>query len=235
MLMTGDVTVPRGGIGQITRQLAHGTDVRTGTRVHALSAHADGVTLRTSDGDVHASAVIVATSPPEIARLTGVRSTLGAQASTYLYYGADVPLDSEPRLLLGAGEGVINNAVWASNSNPAVAPEGKHLLTVTVLGLPDQTDDALDHAVRANLSRWYGAEEVAKLRLLALDRIAYAQFAQPPGYERHLLGHATPLPNVLIASELTSSSSVQGAMESGEKAAAILLNDVVTLSRPRGA
>ncbi|WP_027481595.1 FAD-dependent oxidoreductase, partial [Deinococcus pimensis] len=235
MLMDGAIAVPRRGIGEVTRQLARGLDVSSGVRVERLDAREDGVTVRTSLGDVHADAVIVATDPPELARLAGVRTTLGSVGSTYLHLAADVPLDPQPRLLLNAGQGVINNALWSSNTNPDVAPPGKHLLTVTVLDRVDQPEESLDHAVRAVLSRWYGAEEVAKLRLLAVDRVPHAQFAQPPGFERRLAGHATALPNVLIASELTSASSIQGAMESGEKAAAILLGDVVSMSRPRGA
>jgi hypothetical protein len=49
-----------------------------------------------------------------------------------------------------------------------------------------------------------------------------------------LPGHATSLPGVIIASEATAMSGIQGAMESGEKAAAIVLNDPVGMSRPRG-
>lgn len=235
MLMDGAVAVPRGGMGEIPKQLAQGLNVTPNVRVERLRPHQGGVTLHTSAGEIDVHQVIVAASPPEIARLTGAQVPQRAVASTYLYYASDLPLDEQPRLLLNAYGGAINNAIWASNANPELAPAGKHLLTVTVLGLPQQNDELLDHAVRAELSRWYGPDEVAKLRLLALDRIPFAQFAQPPGFAHTLAGHATPLPNVLIASEATSMSSIQGALESGEKAAAIVLNDVRALSRPRGA
>ena len=127
------------------------------------------------------------------------------------------------------------HAIWASNANPALAPAGAHLLAVTVLGLPTLDDADLDRTVREELTRWYGAPAVAELRLLHIDRLTFAQFAQPPGFSAALAGHATPLKNVLIASEATSLSSIQGAMESGEKAAAILLSDVEAMGRPRGA
>lgn len=233
MLIDGETAVPRSGMGDIPKQLAEGLEVTTGARVEGVEARADGVTLRTSQGPVSADSVVVATDPPEVQRLTGVDAACKAVSSTYLYYASDTKIDAEKRILLNAAEGYLNNAVWASNLNPNLAPPGKHLLVVTVLGLP-LDDAALDQAVRDALTRWYGAADVARLRLLRSDRLEFAQFAQPPGFVRNLVGHATPLNNVLIASEATSMSSIQGALASGEKAAAILLNDTAVMARARG-
>ena len=155
-------------------------------------------------------------------------------SSTYLYYASDQPLDDETRLLLNAEVGFINNAHWLSNAVPGRAPAGGHLLTVTVLGNPELEDDALDARVRGELGRWYPAAQVQELRTLLVERIHHAQFPQPPEYAAVLPGHATPLPGVIIASEATAMSGIQGAMESGEKAAAIILNDPAGMSRPRG-
>ena len=221
-------------MGEITRQLAEGLDVETGVRVERLEP-TNSVTLHTSGGTFEADRVILAADPPTIRRLTGADVPQRAVSSTYLYYSSDVLLDDEPRLLLNAEGGLINNAIWGSNVNPALAPAGARLLAVTVLGLPALDDADLDRKVRGELAQWYGASAVAKLRLLNIDRLTFAQFAQPPGFSATLAGHATPIKNVLIASEATSLSSIQGAVESGEKAAAILLNDVEVMSRPRGA
>ena len=232
MLLDGATTVPRGGIGEVTKQLAEGLNVSTGTRVERLEARADRVTVHTSGETFTAASVVVATDPPELRRLAGVDAPREAVSSSYLYYASDTQLDDEQRLLLNAEPGYLNNAVWASNLNPDLAPPGRHLLVVTVLGLP--LDDAgLDAAVRGELMGWYGGA-AKDLKLLRVDRIRFAQFAQPPGFVRNLVGHATPMKNVLVASEATSSSSVQGALESGEKAAAILLNDTAALARPLG-
>ena len=102
-----------------------------------------------------------------------------------------------------------------------------------MLGLPLE-DASLDAAVRGELMDWYGTTAAKNLKLLHIDRLKFAQFAQPPGFVRNLVGHATGLPNVLVASEATSNSSLQGALASGEKAAAILLNDTAAMARPRG-
>ena len=235
MLVDGPTTVPRAGIGAITQQLAEGLEVNLNTRVERLEASPDGIVLDTSRGKLESDQVIVATDPPELARLTGIEVIREAVSSTYLYYASSEQLTKEPRLLLNADEGVVNNALWNTNTNPHLAPPGQHLLTVTVLGLPDKDDEKLDEAVRRELAPWYSVADVRGLRLLKVDRLEFAQFAQPPGFAQHLAENLTPLPNVLLTSEATSMSSIQGAMESGEKAAAHVLNDATALKRPRGA
>lgn len=235
LMMEGEVAVPALGMGEIAAQLAEGLNITTNLRVQRLAPQAGGVTLVTSVGDIEAGQVIVATDPPEIERLTGEKVARGGVGSTYLNYACPQQLDPEPRLLLNGEEGLVNSAVWISNTAPDRAPAGSHLLQVQVAGLPDYEDAALDALVRAELSEWYGLEAVQKLHLLGVDRIPFAQMAQPAEYAATLAGHATALPGVLIASEATSMSSIQGAIESGEKAAAIVLNDLEVMSRPRGA
>lgn len=235
MLMDGGAALPRRGMGQITAQLAQGLDVSTGIEVRQLHAHAGHVTAATSAGDLDARQVIVATDPRTASRLTGEALERGRLSSTYLYYASAKCPDRQRRLLLNGEEGLVNNAQWTSQAVPGRVPAGEHLLTVTVLGDPALDDLSLDARVRGELSRWYGTEVSGALRLLATERIPYAQFEQPAGYAATLPGHATRLPGVLLASEVTSMSGIQGAMESGEKAAAIILNDLTALSRARGA
>ena len=143
-------------------------------------------------------------------------------------------MDAEPRLLLNAADRVrsyINNALWLSNINPLLAPAGQHLLSVTVLGVTVLDDSELDRRVRGELAAWYG-DGAKQLRLLKRISLPFAQFAQPAGFSASLVPNETPLPNVYLASEVTSMSSVQGAIESGERAAALILGRGV---RARGA
>lgn len=95
-------------------------------------------------------------------------------------------------------------------------------------------DQMLDANVRYELETWYTPDAVSTLKTLKIERIQHAQFAQFPNYVHQLAGHATRHAGVYFASELTSMSGIQGAMESGEKAAALVLNDMLGLSRSRG-
>ncbi|WP_310584204.1 NAD(P)/FAD-dependent oxidoreductase [Deinococcus sp.] len=234
MLMDGDIALPRAGMGQVSAQLAEGLNVGLNVRVERLVQTGRGVGLVTNLGELEAEQVIVATDPPTAARLLGeALPGLESVPSSYLYFTTDTVIDSQPRLLLNAQNGLINNAQWLGRAVPGRAPEGQELLVVSVPGPHTQTDAELDAGVRAELAGWYG-EAATHLKLLGMERIAHAQFAQPAGYAASLPGHATALPGVLRASEITSMSGIQGAMESGEKAAAIVLNDPVGMSRPRG-
>lgn len=231
MLLDGSTALPRGGVGRITRQLAEDLAVTLNTRVRRLIPHTDGVTVETDEERLEATSVVVATDPPDIERLTGVAVPREGVPGSYLYYASDVRLDAQPRLLLNAGQGYVNNALWLSNANPFLAPPGQHLLSVTALGAEGLDDAELDRRVRLELTAWY-SEAVGRLRLLKVIRLPFAQFAQPAGFSTSLPGNETPLSNVYIASEATSMSSIQGAMESGERAAALILGRGV---RARGA
>ena len=233
-MLSGPISLPRRGMSAISEQLARDSDITLNVRVEKLTPHARGVLVTTSIGELDAPQIIVATDPPSAAALIGEDVSLGSVSSTYLYYAARTVIDPQYRLMLNPREGLINNAQWLSHLLPGRAPAGQHLLTVTVLGLPDLDDEALDRAVRAELGVWYG-ERVGLLRTLAMERIQHAQYPQPPDYAAHLPGHATHLPGVLLAGEITSMSGIQGAVESGERAAAIVLNDLAVMSRPRGA
>lgn len=234
MLVEGGAALPRSGMSAIPAQLAQGLEVSTGVQVTRLTPHGAYVTVGSTAGELDAHQVIVATDPHTAQTLLGTPVSRGSLSSTYLYYAAPQPIDPEPRLLLNAEPGLMNNAHWLSNVMPSRAPAGQHLLTVTVLGWPELDDAALDARVRGELSRWYGAAQIQGLRTLHLERIRHAQYPQPAGYAAGLPGHATPLNGVILAGEITSMSGIQGALESGEKAAAIILNDLSTLSRPRG-
>ncbi len=234
MLIDGQIAVPRLGMGRLSAQLAEGLNVSLNVRVQALVPTERSVTVVTDMGELDAGQVIVATDPPAAALLLGESApVLESVASSYLYYTSPKVIDDQPRLLLNAEDGLINNAQWLSRAVPGRAPGGQELLVVTLPGRHEQSDADLDAGVRAELTRWYGPA-ASGLSLIGTERIPHAQFAQPPGYVSRLPGHTTALPGVLRASEITSMSGIQGAMESGEKAAAIVLQDPVGMSRARG-
>lgn len=233
-LLRGGVARPVGGMQRIPEALARGLDVRTGATVDSLDAGDAHVTVRLQDGErLEAAHAIVATDPPEAARLCGAPPPLGSKGASYLAFSAPIGIDDEIRLILGDGR-PINDATWISNADPSLAPAGRALLSTTVLADQDDGDAVtLEARVRATLRSWYG-DAVDGFELLRLLRIPYAQSAQPPGVAGLLASVRTGHPRVWLASEATRGTSIQGAMEAGELAAAALLGDASALGRPRG-
>jgi phytoene dehydrogenase-like protein len=133
-----------------------------------------------------------------------------------LYYETS-GVDSGRKILLNAEEDAfVNNAVQISNVSGCYAPPGRHLFGAVVLGGYELADEELFRRGIEEVSRWYPG---ADFRPLALYRIPYGQFAQPPGVHATLPANRAAPPGLFLAGEYTEDASINGAMLSGEKAA----------------
>jgi phytoene dehydrogenase-like protein len=236
MLSEGDTAVPAGGMGAISMQLAEELaraerircDARVRELVFSASGTAAGVRLATGETEA-AEAIVLATPAPEAARLSGLPMPAGQLGTMTLYLAGDASLWSGGKIFLHANrEPFINNAAMVTNSAPEQAPEGKHLLSLTALGIPPGDDASLYDRALTDLRRMLAGDRAAlnaleTYRPLALYRIPYAQFAQPPGVADTLPENRTSIPGLYFAAEFTGGSSINAALESGEKAAALLL------------
>jgi phytoene dehydrogenase-like protein len=126
-------------------------------------------------------------------------------------------LGSGRKILLNAEDGAfVNKAVEMSNISEKYAPPDRHFLYAVALTGMDMPDEDLYRRGIEDLSRWYPG---ADFRPLALGRIPYGQFAQPPGIHSRLPENRTQTPGLVLAGEYTEDSSINGSMLSGEKAA----------------
>ena len=229
MLVSGQTVIPERGIGTITDQLAAllpASAIRLETRVEGIveaDGRAVGVTL-TGGEEMQAEAVVVATDLPSAFRLLGQQPPSDGVPATCVYFASTQSLYAGPRLLLNANaDAFVNNVAQLSNVSPAYAPAGQHLLSCTVLGQPEPDDKELIRLCRDDLARLFPGKDLASLRHLATYRVRFAQFRQTPGIFRDLPGNVTPLAGLFLAGEYTESSSIEGAISSGEKAAAAVL------------
>jgi hypothetical protein len=220
MLATGRTVVPALGMGEIPRQLASRLPedaVRSGSPVEALLRDGERVVGVKAGGTEHeADAVVVATDALTAGDLTGEAVPEGAVGEVCIYYETD-GLGSGKKILLNADDGAfVNNGVEMSNISDKYAPPGRHLLSavaLTGIGLPD---GELYRKGIEDLSRWYPD---CDFRPLAVYRIPYGQFAQPPGIHDRLPQNRTQTPGLVLAGEYTEDASINGSMLSGEKAA----------------
>ena len=232
MLAEGSAAVPAEGMRAIPAQLAaplvEEGRVKLRTAVRELMKDAAGAVrgVRLDDGrEMVADSVVLAVPAPEAARLTSLPMPRGRTSTVNLYWqGAERVYNGKKLVLNGNPGPFVNNAVQITNVAPAYAPPGRHLLSASVVGVPEGDDETLFRMARYDLRRMFRGDPRAALALdtyepLALYRIPYAQFAQPPGIHPHLPGNNTGVTGLYFAAEFTEASSQNAALISGEKAA----------------
>ncbi|MEF8851095.1 MAG: NAD(P)/FAD-dependent oxidoreductase [Haloarculaceae archaeon] len=226
MLSRGRTVVPADGMGAIPAQLAAraraaGVTLETDAGITGIDGHEGEVTLETGGETVTADAAVVATDPRAARGLTGVQSIpTEARSCVTQYFAMDErSLDTGKRILLNAASERPNTVAPLSTVAPEYAPEGRTLLSATTLGDPDASDAELADRVRDALATWYPEHRFDDVTLLATDRIAFAQFAQPRGFRDDLPAVDAPEGPVFLAGDHTQWSSIQGAMKSGRVAA----------------
>ena len=225
MLSSGKTVIPEQGMGVIAEQLAAMLPPRSlllETRVEGIvraDGRAVGVIL-TGGEEMQGDAVVIATDAETARQFVPELPATEVVPVTCVYFGSTQSLYSGPRLLLNANpDAFVNQAVQISNVSPAYAPKGQHLLSVTVLGIPELDDAALAARCMEEIAPWFPGKDLGKVRHLATYRIRLAQFRQPPGMFTALPSNETATQGLVLAGEYTESSSIQGAIASGEKAA----------------
>lgn len=235
MLVDGRTAVPEKGMGAIPRQIEKGLmpdSVHLNSPVVEL-LRADGrVTgIRLEGGEtVEADAVVVATDASVAARLTGLPLPTDHRSATCLYFQMPKPLNSNKSILLFAepnahaeGQPIVNNATMMSNVAPSYVGKGKHLLSVTVLGDSRLPDIELARRAKGEIAPHFPNSNPDDWQLIQVYRIPWAQFRQPTGIFDRLPATETGTPGLFLGGEITVSSSLNGALVSGQRAAAAVL------------
>lgn len=228
MLSTGKIVVPSAGMQAIPEQLAEfahdaGATIETGRSVDSLTQTGDGVACVVEGETVSADGAVVATDPKAAEALTDCQiPTDGAGCVTqYFSLPEAQALGTDGRLVLNTVDDRPNQIAPLSAVAPEYAPDGQQLLSATFLGRSEENDEQLAEEVRDTLALWYPTRNFAGLELLETHRIPFAQFEQPPGFAEGLPDVDAPDGPVYLAGEFTEWSSIQGAMESGQRAARV--------------
>ena len=241
MLAEGRTVIPSRGMGAIPQQLAEGfvaaqTTLRCNTAVVGLVHEETRVVgVRLNDGHaLLADAVVLAVPAPIAQQLAGLALPSEAKGTTTLYWEGDTALTTNRKLWLNANDDAfVNNACQLSAIAPHYAPAGRHLLSASVLGVPEYSDDEFYTAAEADIQHMLDYDSSAQqafshYRRLRIYRIPYAQFAQPPGIHSTLPANRTSQAGLYLAGEYTEASSIDAAMTSGEKVAKIVHHDLTT-------
>lgn len=221
MFSEGHAALPARGMGAVAEQLAARLPagaLRFNTRVEALT---DGAVRLAGGETLAAKAVVVAADLPEAARLLPELTPPGRRGTACLYFAASEPPVKKPILVLdGEGSGPINNLCVPSAVAQTYAPAGQNLISASTVGIPEQDDAALEKAARVQLTSWFGPE-VTSWRHLKTYRIPFSLPARASLDPAAL--PVCPRPGLYVCGDHRETPSLQGAMASGRRAAAAVL------------
>jgi phytoene dehydrogenase-like protein len=225
MLSEGDTAVPAHGMGAIPAQLAANFPPDTiRLNCKAESLHANEITLQGGE-TLQARAIVIAADGPAAAHLVG-EAEPASRSVTCFYYAADEPPVPHPLLVLnGDGAGPVNNFAVMTQVAPSYAPAGKHLISISVLGILQLTDDQLGGFIIAQMKSWFGP--VARSwRFLKSYRIPHAQPQQVPGALEPPQRPVRIRPGIYVSGDHRDNASINGAMLSGGRSAEAVLADL---------
>ncbi|MFJ9668311.1 NAD(P)/FAD-dependent oxidoreductase [Streptomyces sp. NPDC101219] len=217
----GRLCLPEGGAETLPELLLRGLPpgtVHTGVRVTSVST----TSVTTAEhGEFRCRAVLVATDARSAAELLPGLRVPDFHPVTVVHHATDEPPATGTALLLDADRGgpVAHTAV-VSRVDPSRAPAGRALVTSTVLGTPPAQ---VDTAVRMHLSRLYGTS-TNRWETLAVHHAPHAVPAMRAPHD--LRRPVRLLAGLYVCGDHRDTSTVQGALYSGRRAATALLSDL---------
>ncbi|WP_338118139.1 NAD(P)/FAD-dependent oxidoreductase [Streptomyces coryli] len=221
----GHVCLPEGGAGTVPDRLAavlpRGV-LRTGKRAVSV----DTTAVRTADGEaLPCRSVLVATGARAASDLLPGLRLPDFHPVTVLHHTAPEPPLREPALVLAAegSDGPVAHTAVASETDPARSASGRPLITSTILGAAAyEPVTVLDKTSRAQLGRLYGTP-AEDWELLAAHHDPEAVPAMPPPHDLHR--PVRLVCGLYVCGDHRDTSTPQGALHSGRRAATALLND----------
>ncbi|WP_225850855.1 NAD(P)/FAD-dependent oxidoreductase [Streptomyces sp. HPF1205] len=218
----GRVCLPVAGAASVPERLAAGLPpgtIRFGTRATEVAVNA----VRTEDGaELPCRGVVVATDARSAGELLpGLRVPAFHQVTVVHHAAPRPPLREGVLVLDGDRLGPVSHSLPASEIDPTRAPAGRSLITSVVLGPPPDDDGK---AVRAHLAELYETS-TDEWELLAVRTDPRAVPAMPVPHD--LRRPARLLAGLYVCGDHRTTSTVQGALLSGRRAAEAAVRDLV--------
>jgi hypothetical protein len=140
---------------------------------------------------------------------------------TTLYHAAPRPPLDEPILLLDGERELIVNTVVLTAAAPGYAPAGQSLVSTSVLGADHELAE-LERRVRARLAVLYDTDTIGWRHLASYPIRAAVPAQRPP---LRLRRPVRLRPGLFVCGDHRDTSSIQGAVVSGHRAARAVLAD----------
>lgn len=223
-LATGVPAVPALGMQAIPDQLALGLSrrVQAGTSVHDVRrSSGEGVRVRTSAGEVTASAAVVATDPDTAAGLLGIGIRPMRSQSTWWFAAGAAPTSLKAAFIdpEAPRSGPMTHALVVSNAAPRYAPAGGCLVAAAGPGADGDEQERVAQ-VRAQLARVFQTSVDSWELVHASTSMAAWPAVRPPllGARDVDLGDG-----LFVVGDHRETPGIAGAVASGRRGAAAIL------------
>jgi phytoene dehydrogenase-like protein len=217
--LQGIPSVPAKGMQEISNQLAAKLPkekISLNTKVISIS----GNKLTTSEGEIEASKIVVATDPSTAISWLKLEPKKMHSVTTW-YFKADKSINSivkaKPILFVDAQKtGPLTNAVVITNAAPSYAPNGEVLVSASAIS-PNENADLL--SVKKHLSHLFGVN-TDSWQLIKEYKIKEALPAMIPPFS--LVSSNQINNDLFVAGDHRVTSSIQGALLSGTNTATLV-------------
>jgi phytoene dehydrogenase-like protein len=213
--LEGSAAMPAAGIGAIATQMVAklpADAIRLGVEVTRVTSDS----VQFSDGSsVAASRVILATDAASAGLLLGVSLEKGAFWGTKTFYFQAPALTERKYMLHLLPNSRVLHYAYLNHVQPAYAPVGKDLISVTSLDVTMKPEEVLQE-----LAAFVGPE----IKKWAFLKEYLLPEALPVVGAFELIKHKAEVAGILLAGDYTGFPSLQSALESGRKAAKACLS-----------
>jgi len=225
MFGEGQTAVPNLGMEEIPKQLAQGLPeaaILTGARVKRI----DGQTVILSDGsNFSAPHIIMATEATGLVKeFTSVNTEY--QSTVHLHFITHKSPINLPLIALNTfPKRITNNICTISNVAKGYAPDGQHLVSISVVGLVNIPNSELVKQVRKELELWFG-KEVQDWQHFHTRKIHYALPNQGK-VQTEILGHQLKIRDGLYAcGDFLLNGSINASMKTGRQVAELVHQEI---------
>jgi phytoene dehydrogenase-like protein len=225
---SGDAALPVGGVQSIAAQLAAKLPGDAMRMKSPVSAVQEGLVSLPQAETLGTQAIVIATDEYEAARLLNdLDEPPPGRAVTCLYYETKTPPFDKPYMILnGDGSGLVQSVSLPSLASRSYGSDGHHLIAVTLLEYNEEDEHDLEAMVREQMTEWF-KEQANKWRYLKVYRIKNALPIQTP--DRFQSARPAEVrPGIYRCGDYMSVASIDGAIESGRRAAEAVLEHLKT-------
>lgn len=231
MFSDGHAALPAGGMQALPDQLAGRLDAsRLMWNAEVVRVEGNHSVILWDGRRLEGAHVVLATDMHGAVELGAADEQRAWNGTSCVYFAADEAPITEPVLVLdgepdaGPTPGFrINSVVVPSLVAPGYAPEGKHLINVSCVGVATGSDSELEAVVRDRMRTWFGptVDTWKHLRTYHIPRALPSQ--QAGSLTREVLPLRVPADGPIVCGDHVTTSSINGALASGRAAATYLI------------